>query len=57
MPENTNKEATDRATIHMRYSFKILNRRIVEKIKIVFFLMSFWGVAKLETYERCFVMN
>jgi gluconate kinase len=32
--ENTNKEATYRTAIHIKYSSKILNRRIISKNKI-----------------------
>ncbi len=57
LPENTNKEAFYRTAIQMKYSSKILKRRIVSK-KLYFFkiLMPFFGgVTKLEAFQWCFV--
>ncbi len=57
LPENTNKEAFYRTAIQMKYSSKILKRRIVSK-KIIFFKNCnalFGGVTKLEAFQWCFV--
>ncbi len=58
LPKTINKEASSMTVIHMKFSSKILKRKIVFK-KWDFFsiLMPFFGggVTKLEAFQWCFV--
>ena len=52
LPKNINKEASYMTAIHLKYSSKILKRRIVSK-KLDFFHFNdlFGGVTKLEAFQ------